>query len=87
MTGFGPTAEGQSYTMFYPDDAITPERALDRLREADADGWALDESRLLRADGSAFWGSVMIAPLPSRVELVPMSFSPTQAPLDGCSFA
>ena len=64
VTGFGPDTEGQSYTMFYPADAITPERALDRLREADADGWALDESRLLRADGSAFWGSVMIAPLP-----------------------
>jgi len=64
VTGFGPDSEGQSYTMFYPADAITPERALDRLREADADGWALDESRLLRADGSAFWGSVMIAPLP-----------------------
>ncbi|MEM8514227.1 diguanylate cyclase (GGDEF)-like protein/PAS domain S-box-containing protein [Massilia sp. MP_M2] len=64
VTGFGQDAEGQSYTMFYPADAITPEHALDRLREADADGWALDESRLLRADGSAFWGSVMIAPLP-----------------------
>lgn len=64
VTGFGPEAEGQLYTMFYPPDAITPEHALDRLREADADGWALDESRLLRADGSIFWGSVMIAPLP-----------------------
>jgi len=64
VTGFGPEAEGQPYTMFYPLDAITPEHALDRLREADADGWALDESRLLRLDGSAFWGSVMIAPLP-----------------------
>jgi diguanylate cyclase (GGDEF)-like protein/PAS domain S-box-containing protein len=64
VTGFGPEAAGQPYAMFYPEDAITPEHALDRLREADADGWALDESRLLRADGSAFWGSVMIAPLP-----------------------
>jgi len=64
VTGFGPEAEGRTYAMFYPADAITPEHARDRLREADADGWALDESRLLRADGTAFWGSVMIAPLP-----------------------
>ena len=64
VTGFGPEAAGQPYTMFYPADAITPEHALDRLREAEADGWALDEGRLLRADGSVFWGSVMIAPLP-----------------------
>ncbi|WP_020652133.1 GGDEF domain-containing protein [Massilia niastensis] len=66
VTGFGADAAGQPYSIFYPDDAMTPEHLLDRLREADDNGWTLDEGRRRRADGSYFWGSAMIAPLPDR---------------------
>jgi diguanylate cyclase (GGDEF)-like protein/PAS domain S-box-containing protein len=66
VTGFSGSVVGQPYSVFYPDDATTPERAQDRLREADANGWSLDEGPRLRADGSQFWCSVMISPLPDR---------------------
>lgn len=66
VTGFGPEAVGQPWSIFQPPDATTPEHRLDRLREADANGWTLDEGRRMRADGSVFWGSAMIAPLPER---------------------
>ena len=66
VTGFGPEAVGQPYTIFHPSDAITLEYRQDRLREADATGWSLDEGRRVRADGGAFWGSTLIAPLPDR---------------------
>jgi len=36
------------------------------LREADASGWSVDEGLRLRADGTPFWGSAMITPLPER---------------------
>ncbi|MCC2955411.1 sensor domain-containing diguanylate cyclase [Massilia sp. IC2-477] len=66
VTGFGQDAVGQAYSIFYPADAMTPEHLLDRLRDAERDGWSLDEGKRVRADGSAFWGSVLIAPLPER---------------------
>ncbi|MGX9219128.1 diguanylate cyclase [Massilia varians] len=66
VTGFGPEAVGQPYSIFYPLDAMTPERLLDRLRDAERDGWSLDEGKRVRADGSGFWGSALIAPLPER---------------------
>lgn len=66
VTGFGQEAVGQPYSIFYPLDAMTPERLLDRLRDAERDGWSLDEGKRLRADGSGFWGSLLIAPLPER---------------------
>jgi diguanylate cyclase (GGDEF)-like protein/PAS domain S-box-containing protein len=66
VTGFGQQAVGQPYSIFYPPDAMTPERLLDRLRDADRDGWSLDEGRRVRADGSGFWGSALIAPLRDR---------------------
>ncbi|WP_409267526.1 diguanylate cyclase [Massilia sp. BHUDP2] len=66
VTGFGQEAVGQPYSIFYPLDAMTPERLLDRLRDAERDGWSLDEGKRVRADGSGFWGSVLIAPLPER---------------------
>lgn len=69
VTGFGSEVVGQPYAIFYPQDAITLEQRQDRLREADANGWTLDEGHRLRADGSAFWGSAMIAPLPDREPL------------------
>lgn len=66
VTGFGQDAVGQPYSIFYPPDAMTPERLLDRLRDAERDGWSLDEGKRVRADGSSFWGSALIAPLPER---------------------
>ncbi|MDB5919880.1 MAG: diguanylate cyclase [Massilia sp.] len=64
LTGFSAQAlVGQPYSIFYPLDATTPEHLLDRLREADENGWSLDEGLRVRADGSNFWGSAMIAPL------------------------
>lgn len=66
VTGFGQDAVGQPYSLFYPPDGMTPEHLLDRLRDAERDGWSLDEGRRMRADGSSFWGSALIAPLPER---------------------
>ncbi|SFD67088.1 sensor domain-containing diguanylate cyclase [Massilia yuzhufengensis] len=66
VTGYGADAVGKPYSIFYPPDAMTPEHLLDRLRDAGKDGWNLDEGKRTRADGSGFWGSAMIAPLPER---------------------
>jgi len=62
VTGHGQDVVGNSLAVFYPDDAITPERLLDRLHEAGHSGWSQDDGWLLRADGSRFWGSAMITP-------------------------
>jgi diguanylate cyclase (GGDEF)-like protein/PAS domain S-box-containing protein len=67
VTGFAREAAlGRPYSIFYPDDAITPDHLLDRLREADANGWSLDDGWRIKADGSRFWGSALIAPLRER---------------------
>ncbi|MEO6073685.1 MAG: diguanylate cyclase [Burkholderiales bacterium] len=64
MTGFDRDAVlGRPYSIFYPEGAMTSDRLLDRLREADEDGWSLDQGWRLKADGTRFWGSAMIAPL------------------------
>ena len=55
---------GKPYSLFSPDQATTPDQAQDRLREADAGGWSLDEGWRVKADGSRFWGSMLISPLP-----------------------
>ena len=55
--------EGQSYGVFFPEDATNQERLKDRLMEADQNGWDLLESWCLRKDGSRFWGSSIISPL------------------------
>jgi len=62
VTGHGDDVVGRSLAVFYPEDAITPERVLDRLHEAELTGWSLDDGWRLRADGTRFWGSAMIAP-------------------------
>ena len=64
VTRFGPDVVGQPYSVFFPDGGTTDARQVDRLREALADGWNLEEGARLRADGSQFWGSAMISPLP-----------------------
>lgn len=67
VTGYESAAiKGQPYARFYPDGATTEAQQLDRLREADENGWTLDEGLRQRADGSEFWGSAMISPLPLR---------------------
>lgn len=64
LTGFDKHATiGQSHAMFYAPELVPVERALDRLQEADASGWSLDEGWRVRADGTRFWGSCLIAPL------------------------
>lgn len=68
VTGHDGSVVGQPYSVFYPQDATTPEQVGDRLRDADQNGWSLDEGPRLRADGSRFWGSTMISPLPDRDE-------------------
>ncbi|USX29425.1 sensor domain-containing diguanylate cyclase [Oxalobacteraceae bacterium OTU3CINTB1] len=67
VTGYDSAGiKGQNYARFYPDGATTEAQQLDRLREADENGWTLDEGLRRRADGSEFWGSAMISPLPLR---------------------
>jgi len=66
VTGFGEHVVGSPYSVFYPPGAMTPEHLLDRLREADCNGWSLDEGLRLRADASQFWASALIAPVPDR---------------------
>ncbi|MFC5547451.1 diguanylate cyclase [Massilia aerilata] len=66
VTGFTPAVVGQPYSVFYPEGATTPDLVGDRLRDADANGWSLDEGPRLRADGSQFFGSSMISPMPDR---------------------
>ena len=69
LTGFeAPALIGQPYSLLYPADATTAERVTDRLREADANGWSLDEGWRCRADGSRFWGSTMVVPLQVAAE-------------------
>ena len=81
VTGHGEHVIGAPYSVFYPDDAMTGEHLLDRLREADHNGWSMDEGLRLRADGSQFWGSALIAPLPDREAFAPAgSADEPQAP-------
>jgi diguanylate cyclase (GGDEF)-like protein/PAS domain S-box-containing protein len=66
LTGFERAAtQGQSLAVFHAPGATTPERIADRLHEADKNGWSLEEGWCVRADGSRFWASTMIAPLTS----------------------
>ena len=66
VTRFGPDVVGQPYSVFFPEGGTTDARQVDRLREALANGWNLEEGPRRRADGSQFWGSAMIAPLPDN---------------------
>lgn len=70
VTGHAEAVVGSPYSVFYPADATTAEQVHDRLREADQNGWHLDEGPRLRADGSQFWGSAIISPLPDRDPLL-----------------
>ena len=61
---------GRDFSMLYSPGGMTSDRIADRLREADANGWSLDNGWCMRADGSRFWANTMIAPL-ARDEFVP----------------
>lgn len=64
ITGFTQAATcGQHYAIFYPPGEMCAERALDRLHEADRSGWSLDEGWRMRADGTRYWGSCLMAPV------------------------
>ncbi|GCL63179.1 sensor domain-containing diguanylate cyclase [Pseudaquabacterium pictum] len=64
LTGHGSDQVlGRPLALFYPDGQLPPQRLADRLLEADLHGWTLDEGWRMRADGSRFWGSCLIAPL------------------------
>ncbi|MDP9045980.1 MAG: sensor domain-containing diguanylate cyclase [Pseudomonadota bacterium] len=62
---------GAPYSIFYPAESLAASVAEDRLHEASASGWSLDEGWLQRADGSRFWGSCLIAPLQTADEVHP----------------
>lgn len=64
VTGFSrESVLGKSYAIFFPAGATTADSLLDRLAEADVNGWSLADGEQLRSDGSAYWASTMIAPL------------------------
>lgn len=57
---------GKPYSVLYPADATTPDGLVDRLHEADENGWSLAEGYCIKADGNRFWASTMITPLHER---------------------
>ena len=64
VTGYAPSqVVGQPYSVFFPPDAITSDRVIDRLREADRAGLSFDEGWLQRADGSRFWSHTLLMPV------------------------
>ena len=64
VTGFArESLVGKSYSVFFPSGATTSDRLLDRLAEADSNGWSLADGEQLRSDGTVYWASTMIAPL------------------------
>lgn len=65
----GHTAEavvGKPFTVWQEADSLTAHAVRDRLHEADSNGWSLDEGWRVRADGSRFWASALLAPLEER---------------------
>ena len=65
VTGFGQDLVGQPYSVFFPPGTTTDHGQLARLRDVVANGWQLEQGPRVRADGSQFWSSAMIAPLPA----------------------
>ncbi len=62
---------GRAFSLLYSPGGITSDRVADRLREADANGWSLDNGWCVRADGSRFWANTMIAPLARDDDMPP----------------
>ncbi len=84
VTGFDSSIIGQPYSVFYSADALTADGMMDRLHDADKNGWSLDEGYRKRADGSRFWASTMITPLHERHDrqAEPASQAATATPLE-----
>lgn len=59
VTGHTATLVGSSSEVLAPAPAVA-----ERLREADTQGWSVEQGPRLRADGSSFHGSSIITPLP-----------------------
>jgi PAS domain S-box-containing protein len=69
VTGFGSDAVlGRPYSVFFPRDAITTEHVMDRLHDADQNGWSIDDGWLTKSDGTKFWGNALIAPLYAQAD-------------------
>jgi diguanylate cyclase (GGDEF)-like protein/PAS domain S-box-containing protein len=66
LTGFSKASTlGKPFSVLLADLAplSEPQLLLDRIHDADDNGWSMHESWHRRADGSKFWGSCLIAPL------------------------
>ena len=64
VTGFASDAiVGRSHAVFYPEGALSEHSLQDRLHDANSNGWSLDEGERIKADGTVFWASTLIAPL------------------------
>ena len=64
VTGFDAAASlEQPFALFFGDTELPAWRAAERLREADACGWNVEEGWLQRADGRRYWASSLITPL------------------------
>lgn len=64
VTGFArEELVGKPYSVFFPSGATTPDSLLDRLADAEANGWSLADGEQRRSDGAVYWASTMIAPL------------------------
>ncbi len=68
LTGFTAVdATGQSCSLLFAPDAITPDRLGDRLAEARHSGISFAEGRMRRAGGEIFWGqSILFCAEPSQ---------------------
>jgi diguanylate cyclase (GGDEF)-like protein/PAS domain S-box-containing protein len=72
LTGHAEAATtGRSCELFYADDDRAAWPVAERLRDADHNGWSQDEGWRLRADGTRFWGSCLIAPLQAAEDTPP----------------
>lgn len=61
LTGFAAgEVVGHAYSILFAADAMTADRMSDRLDEVTQTGLSFSESRMRRADGSAFWGHTVL---------------------------
>ncbi|MBC7500142.1 MAG: sensor domain-containing diguanylate cyclase [Herminiimonas sp.] len=62
LTGFcAADVVGKPYSFFFKETAISAERAMDYLHEANESGWSLHECWCVKAGCDAFWGCNLIA--------------------------
>ncbi len=74
LTGFSATKlAGQPYSSLFAQDAMTDDLMRDRLDEVDRVGLSVAEGRMLRGDGSVYWGHSIITRVPS--ELAPDAYA------------